>query len=585
MPLTTEQQQFADHGEEAFVEACPGAGKTRTVVARLARIAENLPPRKGIAILSFTNSAVDEFIGRCRAADLHGLLKHPGFVGTFDSFVRHFFIAPAGIPGVDIRPTIVDSWDSLHVEVRLRGHNAFRGDGVSLDKFDPVNNRINPVSIGHTGLRQNVAANQPAYERAAEQRRRGLRQNGYLSVADVRVEALRRLQDANWSLHLCRGLAARFDEVVVDEAQDCNPLDLQILGWLRSHALRVVIVCDPDQAIYGFRQGDPGNLRQFAESYLAANRLRLTGNFRSTEPICTLASTLRTRLEPDEPKGPNAPTLIPVQILDYADRGVPCLVDRLTRVVERYGISLDDTIVLAHIRRVASQAAGFGSPSDNRRNSRIGTLARAVCAFHSSSVSTRTREAALHTIEIFLLGLMGKIEKHESAGRAAEKHGIEKRWLRRTALELLMNLPSSCDDTDAARGNWITTLHASIDRLGLDYAPHVSPRRYFVRPQSADWSQDLRQSSNLRLPYSTIHEAKGREYDAVCIVLPPDRRDRNHTGQLFDLWENRIEDEAKRVVYVGITRAMKLVAIAVPTAFSPRLIDILNNAGVKFESG
>jgi superfamily I DNA/RNA helicase len=39
MPLTTEQQQFANHEEEAFVEACPGAGKTRTVVARLARIA------------------------------------------------------------------------------------------------------------------------------------------------------------------------------------------------------------------------------------------------------------------------------------------------------------------------------------------------------------------------------------------------------------------------------------------------------------------------------------------------------------------------------------------------------------------
>jgi len=55
-----------------------------------------------------------------------------------------------------------------------------------------------------------------------------------------------------------------FLEVIVDEAQDCNPLDLQILEWLRGHGLAVTVVADPDQAIYGFRHGDPTNLRQLA---------------------------------------------------------------------------------------------------------------------------------------------------------------------------------------------------------------------------------------------------------------------------------------------------------------------------------
>jgi ATP-dependent exoDNAse (exonuclease V) beta subunit len=92
--LTPEQETFAAHIGGAFVNACPGAGKTRTIIARLARIAATLPPRQGIAILSFTNSAVDEFRERCLAAGLDTLLQYPSFMGTLDAFVRHFVVLP-----------------------------------------------------------------------------------------------------------------------------------------------------------------------------------------------------------------------------------------------------------------------------------------------------------------------------------------------------------------------------------------------------------------------------------------------------------------------------------------------------------
>jgi len=75
------------------------------------------------------------------------------------------------------------------------------------------------------------------------------------------VDVVRRLQGANWSAALGRALAARFQEVIVDEAQDCNPLDCQIIRWLRDSGVTVTIVADFDQAIYGFRQGSPTDLR------------------------------------------------------------------------------------------------------------------------------------------------------------------------------------------------------------------------------------------------------------------------------------------------------------------------------------
>lgn len=125
MQLTDEQQTFADHVPGAFVEACPGAGKTRTIVARIERIARILPVRRGLAVLSFTNSAIEEFVAQCHALGLDGVLCHPGFVGTFDAFLRRFFFSPGGIEGVLFCPTVVDSWETLGVDVRLRGANAF----------------------------------------------------------------------------------------------------------------------------------------------------------------------------------------------------------------------------------------------------------------------------------------------------------------------------------------------------------------------------------------------------------------------------------------------------------------------------
>lgn len=583
LPLTDEQRLVADHPAEIFVEACPGAGKTRTIVARLVRLQAVLPARRGIAVLSFTNSAVEEFIERCHVTGVDGVLRHPGFVGTFDHFLRQFFISPGGIAGVGDRPTIVDSWETLGIEVRLRGSNAFAGPGVSLDSFDAETNLIDPEVIGHVGLRTNVRNNQAAYVQAAAQRRRSMRSKGYLSAADVRVEVLRRLADGDWSTALARALAARFLEVIVDEAQDCNPLDLQILRWLREHGLAVTVVADPDQAIYGFRHGDPTNLRQLATDYDPANRLNLTGNFRSSPAICAVAATLRDRDAPDDSVGETASIRKPIHILEYRGATVPDAIGR--KFLQLIGNSEIDTrngIILAHARRVAWRACGFGAGSDVGGDSNVAKIARAIGAFWSSSASGRRREASLRIVERMILDLMGKIEIEESPARAAERHAIDYRWLRRTALHLVSRLPRSCEDTDAGRDEWVTTLRREVGQLGLTYREHTSERAYFRRTSTAEWSHHLTGGDIPEIKCATIHEAKGREYEAVCLVIPPDRGGTNRTTQVFDAWERRSNDEAKRVLYVGVTRAKKLLSIAVPTAFKDRLVAILNGAGINF---
>ena len=102
LALTDEQRLVADHRAEAFVEACPGAGKTRTIVARLARLQAILPLRRGVAVLSFTNSAVEEFIERCHINCVDGIIRHSGLRG----YVRSL---PA--------PVFCRSWPELQVSL------------------------------------------------------------------------------------------------------------------------------------------------------------------------------------------------------------------------------------------------------------------------------------------------------------------------------------------------------------------------------------------------------------------------------------------------------------------------------------
>jgi DNA helicase-2/ATP-dependent DNA helicase PcrA len=568
--LTDEQLAFANHVPGAFLEACPGAGKTRAIVARIVRIAPTLPSRRGVAILSFTNSAIEEFTTRCHTLGLDSTLHHPGFIGTFDAFLRQFFFSPHGVEGVAFRPTVVDCWDTLGVEIRLRGPSAFPGDGASLDLFDAENSQIEPSSIGHPGLRAHVQNNRAAYQQAAALRRCALRLKGYVSAADVRIDVVRLLQRSQWSIALGRALAARFHEVIVDEAQDCNPLDCQIIRWLRKSGISVSVVADPDQAIYGFRHGSPAGLQTIAEGYNIQDRLRLTGNFRSSPAICGIASTLRSRQQPDRSLGETSEITEPVHIVMYQGATVSDSIGRkFCQLMQGCGVAAKDGLVLAHARRNALRACGSGCEEESG-NSKTAGIARAVGTFWSSSVSTRARESALLGVEKCILDLLAQIDHNEAPGRAAERHGIDVRWLR------------SCGDTNADRTVWISALREEVARLGLAYRPGVTERQYFQNRADANWHRLLVTGRGPEMGSSTIHEAKGKEYEAVCVVIPPDQRDPRRTEQLFASWINRTDEEAKRVIYVGITRAKRLVVIAVPVAFRDRLTSILESAQVPF---
>jgi hypothetical protein len=151
------------------------------------------------------------------------------------------------------------------------------------------------------------------------------------------------------------------------------------------------------------------------------------------------------------------------------------------------------------------------------------------------------------------------------------------------ALAVISAVPQICDDTDAARAAWIERLRGAIAAAQIPCVD-TSPARFYPAARNADWARCLQNAVDVApTRWTTIHDAKGSQHEAVCVVVPPDRGQDGFTGEMVASWEARHELESKRVVYVGVTRARKLLAVAVPRGVSDRITAVLRAAGVPFE--
>ena len=77
----------------------------------------------------------------------------------------------------------------------------------------------------------------------------------------------------------------RFRHLLVDEAQDLNPVQHQIVDMLRSGRDDVFVVGDPAQAVYGFNSADPTLLTEVDTRFPGIEVIRLPVNHRCTPQI------------------------------------------------------------------------------------------------------------------------------------------------------------------------------------------------------------------------------------------------------------------------------------------------------------
>ncbi|QYX76127.1 ATP-dependent helicase [Streptomyces akebiae] len=583
MKLTDDQQALVDAQDSLFAAACPGAGKTRAMVARfLKRTAEE--GRRGIALISFTNAAVDEVRRRC--GNQVEALRAPHFVGTFDTFIHRFIVTPMYVKWHNQKPNYVRSWREIP-STSFRLDNMGRVRNLEFEWFD-----FDPDGRAHLDLSRvpQEFGNEDAHRMLRRRKREAegeasdifwrLVKAGTISCEAARLAAEFWLSSNKARTVLAALLQARFAEVIVDEAQDCGREELHILQFLHDCGVRVVMVGDLDQSIYEFRNATPAAVEAFAAT-LPGPPLELRDNWRSSPAICEFNRALRSGQLVETARGDNSIVQAPVHLIEFSslDQIVPPALD----VAEQYKLTADDLVILSHAHTHGMKAAGVVS-LESTGNNRVLSIANAGFKLRARETDPKTRRKAAEQVKRSLLAALavGQDTKDHGFAVACDKLGIDSRWLESFAVWMALQLD--------AEGKTRQVFAAEVrDYLKTADWGAVTPpaagdvSNLFKAPSEKDWTGISGFGNSPSIRYSTVHGVKGMEFRGVVLVLPDRLREDQVTKRsVLDDWEGDHNTEARRVLYVAGSRAQELLICAVHRKHSARVGDLLGAKGVQY---
>ncbi|MFS8573562.1 MAG: hypothetical protein LOD85_11175, partial [Clostridia bacterium] len=335
-------------------------------------------------------------------------------------------------------------------------------------------------------------------------------------------------------------------------------------------------VADRDQAIFEFRRATPQQLDTFVRALSRGKAL--DGNFRSSPAICALNDSLRHGTDTDKPTGRYAGVATPVQLMTYKTLGdLPAMIRTTTA---RHGLNEQDVVVLAHAASHAQQAAGAGKVGaiGSLNVVRIADAAQRLLARGSDS---RMRLRAIQDVERILIGrLEDGLPGYATLDALCELYGLDRLWLRDAAVRVLMAARPAEHD----RTTYAARLQAVVE--SMPFPPQLAVRRvteYLKTPSVDQWGKLDTSPQDASLTWGTVHSGKGQEFPAGALVIPKSLRKDEDGLTVLDHWEAGTDAEPRRVLYVGASRAQKLLVLAVHAKHAERVKSILGRDGVPFD--
>lgn len=575
--LTDAQKTVAFEKSGLFVvKACPGSGKTFTVAARVQRLLrEWRSPHAGVAIMSFTNVAWHEIQDYLATDfDVPVPLRYPHFLGTIDSFINQFIFLPFGhrVMGCDCRPELTGPPhnDLEPVGNWLYWQNAeCNQSGCRLNDFSYDENG----SLMHLSPRSHFNNCQSAHQRCAALKQR-FNAAGYATQADANYFAMRAIRDYPI---VAEALARRFPVIVVDEAQDTSRTQMGILDALVDAGLgEVMLVGDPYQAIYEWRQAEPRLFQEKCDLW-QDNCVWLTENWRSTQSICDLACRLAGSSDRIEARNLETAHVDHEPLLyGYgADSELPTLLETFKEHCHCLGVDRTRVSALTRSAAFLNSICPGAAPQtrlypwrDDDCVTRL--VAHAKYLFDGSSIKEGLqrleRAAYVHLTSDSRC-------RREDISRCARSWGLGK-W-KGELFRLLSALPQSCGELSEwllqaneviARSRAFLNCSLAIKRdRGANKYSQLTFGDVFQRPEAPDSIQGTM--------LGTIHAAKGKSLDAVFLAL----KSRGATGPHYVnlVGSDLMEQEELRILYVAVTRARMALAIAVPNAALDRWRQLL----------
>ncbi|MBU2499399.1 MAG: UvrD-helicase domain-containing protein, partial [Proteobacteria bacterium] len=606
-PLNPAQREAVLYqGGPLLIVAGPGTGKTMTLTHRIAyQIRSGQAAPQQILALTFTNKAAREMSERL-AALLPESHSEQIRVATFHSFCLEVLRREGTRLDLPSEFTLCPEMDG---EILAQQVLSESGKGRrTISKFLKNLPRLKTASL--SGEEKEMSRD-PSFSSFQEYQRR-LRSLGMLDLADLEVETLRLFRDHP---PVARSWAERFPWVFVDEYQDTNPLQVAILKSLvfafpsepaqekdvesdssqfkpcapalngifdmrqapppltRSSTCtpRICAIGDPDQAIYGFRGAVVQNFHSFPEDFPGTKMILLSRNYRSTQNVLDAASALLEKKDPlDGVLGKGA--LISLASCRTQSEEAEMIVEQIERFLGGTAyFSLDSGRVSSHEK---GEDLGFGDIAILFRLNAQGdafseAFSRAGIPFVRSGEKPLISQYPVNVLWRFLQVLSAPENAHyrtaylsllkeydlpsplmgeDSPARLMAGKGggvlIRESFSKGTLRDLIERAVAlhDCNDLSENSANALLRFKELAVHFGKDLAS-------FLDALSLERGIDHTALLGDRVALMSLHAAKGLEWPVVFItgceegLLP------------CTLFGDHDEDEERRLLYVGMTRA------------------------------
>ena len=603
--LTDEQAAAASHPDRhLLIVAGAGTGKTSTLGARLAHlVATGMPPER-IVLLTFTRRSAAELVSRAEVATGQRVAS-TCWAGTFHSVANRFLRRYGRAIGLDPSFTVLDPADAGDLLALLRDEHRppgspprrhARKDALASIWSRCVNARRpldEVLERWYPWCRDDAEELRTVYAAYLARKRQAM----VLDYDDLLLQWWALLRTPS----VAPLIAEQVGHVLVDEVQDTNPLQVDLLAALADLGATITAVGDDAQAIYGFRAADVRGILDFPARF-GADVLLLTRNHRSTPEILATANGVMAEASERHEKELRAvrppgrrPRLVTAHdelaqaivvadaVLERQEAGVDlrrqAVLFRTTHHSEVLQVELTvrnipfvlygglKFLETAHVKDLVSTLRLVENPADELAWFRVlqlvdgvgPALARRTTSALASGDALPAAAARAGCPDATLAHLHGL---HDALGHARSPElrehpgaqvAVARRWL---------------DDRVAARHRRAAARLADLDRLEQAAAAAPSLERFLTElvldPPSS--TGDLAGPPHLdddHLTLSTIHSAKGAEWDVVHLIhladgcLPSDMA----TGHPEEV------EEERRLLHVAMTRARDDLWLHVPLRY------------------
>jgi DNA helicase-2/ATP-dependent DNA helicase PcrA len=538
-----QQSAAAGTGRIQLVLAGPGTGKTTTLAGRFVHLVRQGVDRRRILALTFTKKAADEMKSRIAAAlDLPSAADMS--VATFHGFTfRHLRRNPQ-LAGLSERFPLWDTPQQRHV---FNSRQMWWNEETDiLDIIAGAKERL----LDAAGFAAEIEPEDEVLRRAVEFFRiyeRALRDAGAIDFADM-VPLVVRTIDKNPGY--AAAMTGAYDHVLVDEYQDINPGQVALIDRFVTAGVNLWAVGDDDQTLYAFRAADVRFILDFPHKYRDVQVHVIDRNYRSATRIVAAANRLiahnRVRCQKDcKPVTAEAGEMV---IRGYRTAEIEARqVAKGVAWLLRQGHSPQQIAVLYRTGSVglALQPAlhALGIPYEVRGAGDLwqGVAARLVVGSlyylrDGESFEAMSRLGSGRRAEIV------RSDLDQASAREKRDFSAACRLVRDIVATAV---PARASDRD--RAEWFAVVEAV-----MALASSCKSLDELVA-KIAEQSASLRQAPANAVVLSTVHSAKGLEWEAVFLIG-------TEQGVLPHANNDDLEEE-RRVAYVGVTRAKRLIGL------------------------